>query len=185
MPAESALLAGVATRYATALFELARDRRILGEVATELRELRGLIQGSHDLQRLLASPLYDRDQQGKALAAVLDRGGASDLVRNLVGLLARNRRLFVLDATIAAFLELAAKERGEVTARVVSAQPLSPQQEESLARALGQAAGRTVLIDSRVEPSLLGGMVVRLGSRQIDASLGTRLRSLAAAMKGA
>jgi F-type H+-transporting ATPase subunit delta len=182
--ADSSTVAGIAGRYATALFDLAKESGQIDAIGADLQTVQAAIDQSEDLRRLIASPLFDRDQQGRAMAAVLVSLGVGQTVRNLVGLVARNRRLFALGAIIRIFGDLVAKHRGETTARVVAAQPLSPAQSDALAQALARAVGRNVRVETRVDPSLLGGLVVRVGSRQVDSSLKTKLASLSVAMKG-
>ena len=178
-------LSGLAQRYAAALFELADERKELDQVANDLVSLRAAIQESPDLQRLLASPLLDRAEQGRALAALLDRMGLGATMRNFVAVVAHNRRLFALKAMADAFLADLAHRRGEVRAEVVSARPLSDAQHQSLLETLRRAIGGKVAIDTAVDESLIGGLVVRVGSRQIDTSLKTKLLRLQLAMKGA
>ncbi|HSD34880.1 MAG TPA: F0F1 ATP synthase subunit delta [Alphaproteobacteria bacterium] len=178
-------LSGLAQRYATALFELADERKELDQIANDLVSLRAAIQESPDLQRLLASPLLDRAEQGRALTALLGRMGLGATVRNFVAVVARNRRLFALKAMADAFLADLARRRGEVRAEVVSARPLSDAQHQALLETLRRATGGKIAIDTAVDGSLIGGLVVRVGSRQIDTSLKTKLSRLQLAMKGA
>jgi F-type H+-transporting ATPase subunit delta len=178
-------LSGLSQRYATALFELADERKELDQIANDLVGLRAAIQESPDLQRLLASPLLDRAEQGRALAALLERMGLGATVRNFVAVVARNRRLFALKAMADAFLADLARRRGEVRAEVVSARPLSDAQHQALLETLRRATGGKIAIDTAVDESLIGGLVVRVGSRQIDTSLKTKLSRLQLAMKGA
>lgn len=175
----------MAGRYATALFELAESDAALDAMAADLGRIEALLNDSADLQRLVASPVFGADDQGRAFAAILDRAGIKGLVANFVGLVIRNRRLFALPAMIAGFKQLLAKKRGEVTADVASAHPLSETQLQSLRQALKAATGREVQINTRVDEGLLGGLVVKVGSRMIDSSLKTKLNSLKLAMKEA
>lgn len=185
MASENVSVAGLAGRYATALFELAAESNTLDAVATDLARLRKAIDGSADLARFVRSPVFTREEQGRAIAAVLDRLGVNQLTKNFIGLLAQKRRLFALPGIVAAFDLLLANKRGELSATVVSAQPLKPAQRSSLAAALKDSMKREVRITETVDPSLLGGMIVKLGSRQIDSSLKTKLSRLERAMKGA
>ena len=182
--ADSSTVAGIAGRYATALFDLAREGNQIDAVAGDLAKVEAAIDQSADLRRLISSPIFDREQQGRAMGAVLASLGVGQTVKNLVGLVARNRRLFALSAIIRTFGDLVARHRGETTARVVSAQPLSEAQSEALAKALARAVGRNVRVETRIDPKLLGGLVVRVGSRQVDSSLRTKLANLSVAMKG-
>jgi F-type H+-transporting ATPase subunit delta len=178
-------LSGLAQRYAAALFELADERKELDQVANDLVSLRAAIQESPELQRMLASPLLDRVEQGRALAAILERMGLGATVRNFIAVVARNRRLFALKSMADAFLADLANRRGEVRAEVVSAKPLSDGQHQALLETLRRATGGKIAIDAAVDESLIGGLVVRVGSRQIDTSLKTKLLRLQLAMKGA
>lgn len=175
----------MAGRYATALFELAESDAALDAVAADLGRIEALINDSADLRRLVASPVFGADDQGRAFAAILERAGIKGLVANFVGLVIRNRRLFALPAMIVGFTQLLAKKRGEVTADVASAHPLSEAQLANLRQALKAATGRDVQINTRVDEGLLGGLVVKVGSRMIDSSLKTKLNSLKLAMKEA
>lgn len=176
---------GVAGRYATALFELAVDRGAIDTVAADLAQLQAMIDESADLRRLIRSPLFSRDQQSAAMDAVLAGAGLSELVRNFVGVVAQNRRLFALEGMISAYRELVAKHRGEVTAEVVSATPLSESQRIAVESALKQAVGTDVMVRAEVDPELIGGLIVKVGSRMVDSSLRTKLQRLQLAMKGA
>ena len=176
---------GVAGRYATALFELAVDRHVIDEVANDLQTLQSMIDESADLRSLIRSPLFSREQQSDAMGAVLASAGLSDLVRNFVGVVAGNRRLFALEGMIDAYRGLVADHRGEVTATVTSAAALSDSQRSAVEQALKQAIGSNVSVSTDVDPDLIGGMVVRVGSRMVDSSLRTKLQRLQLAMKGA
>jgi len=182
---EATGVSGLAERYARALFDLADEDRALDQVAADLKSMAAMLAASGDLRRLIRSPVLGRAVQGQAIAALGNAAGLSHLTRNFLGLLARNRRLFALPEMIEAFLADLAARRGEVTAHVVSAEPLSARQSAALAEALRKAAGAKLAIDQRVDPGLLGGLVVRLGSRMIDASLKSKLTRLEHAMKGA
>ena len=183
--AEGTGTSGIADRYATALFELARDSSAIDGTADDLTRLQAMIDESVDLRRLLRSPMFSREAQSKAMEAVLERAGLSQLTRRFVGVVARNRRLFALEGMIRAFRTQLARYRGEVTAQVTTAAPLSQRQREMLEDALKSALGAKVAIDARTDPALLGGMVVRVGSRMVDSSLKSKLDRLQLAMKGA
>ncbi len=176
---------GVAGRYALALLELAEEQGSLDQVAGDLRDLKTMIGESEDLRRLLRSPLFGRAQQESAITAILEKAGAGDLTTKFVLVVARNRRLFALRGMIDAYLSELAKKRGEVTARVTSARPLNDAQSKALTEALRRAVGSKVTVESAVDADLLGGLVVRVGSRMVDASLKTKLMKLQQAMKGA
>jgi F-type H+-transporting ATPase subunit delta len=176
---------GVAGRYASALFELADEARSLDQVAQHLQTLRNLVSESPDLARLIASPVIGRDQQGKALLAVLDAVGISGLTRSFIGTVAANGRARDLPALASAFLAELARRRGETTATVTSAVPLTPTQLQQLSDTLrGVLGGAKVSIDARVEPDILGGLVVKVGSRLFDSSIRSKLQRLQLAMKG-
>ena len=178
-------LTEIAGRYATALFELADRDKALDRVAEDLRRLRKMLADSADLRRLVRSPVIDRADKGKAMAAIMDKAGFEALTRNFVGLVAANRRLFALGAMIDAYLAELARRRGEITAHVASAVPLSAAQSKAVAAAVKRAVGGNITIEHRTDPSLLGGLVVRVGSRMIDSSISSKLRRLEFAMKGA
>ena len=184
LASEATGVASLAERYAAALFELADERHALDAVAGDLRELRTMLQQSHDLARLLRSPVLSREDQAKAIAALSERAGLSELTRDFLGVAAGNRRLFAVPAMIEAYLNQLAERRGEVTAEITTAQPLNETQQNTLAEQLRRAVGRRVTVDLRVDPSLLGGMIVKVGSRMIDGSLKSRLHRLQLAMKG-
>jgi F-type H+-transporting ATPase subunit delta len=184
LASEATGVASLAERYGAALFELADERHVLDAVADDLRELRTMLQESQDLARLLRSPVLSREDQAKAVAALGERAGLSDLTRDFLGVVAGNRRLFAVPAMIEAYINQLAERRGEVTAEVTTAQPLNETQQNALGEQLRRALGRRVTADLRVDPSLLGGMIVKVGSRMIDGSLKSRLRRLQLAMKG-
>jgi F-type H+-transporting ATPase subunit delta len=181
---ESTGVSGLAERYAAALFELADERRTLDEVAGDLRELRTLLAGSGDLMRLVRSPVLSRAEQGKAIEAIAAQARLSKITCDFLAIVARNRRLFAVPAMIAAYLEKLAERRGEVTAEVTAAQPLSETQQTSLGDQLRRVVGSRVAIDVKVDPSLLGGMIVKIGSRMVDGSLKGQLQRLQLSMKG-
>lgn len=185
MPSEQTETSGVAGRYATALFELAADRRAIDAIAGDLSRLQAMIDESRDLRRLIRSPLFSREQQSGAMEAILRQAGLSELVRNFVAVVARNRRLFALEGMIRAYRALVARHRGEVTAEVTSATPLSEAQRAAVEQALKAAMGSSVAVRTEVDLALIGGMVVRVGSRMVDSSLRSKLQRLQLAMKGA
>jgi F-type H+-transporting ATPase subunit delta len=183
LASETTGVSGLAERYAAALFDLADERRTLDEVATNLRELRAMLQASGDFLRLIRSPILSRDQQAKATGMVAERAGLSPLVRDFLAVVARNRRLFAVPAMIEAFLAKLAARRGEVTAEVFAAQPLSEAQLAALNEQLRRSIGSRVSVDVRVDPGLIGGLVVKLGSRMVDGSIKSKLQRLQLAMK--
>ncbi len=176
---------GLAGRYATALYELAEENRALDQVAADLRSLQTMIGESSDLKRMIRSPVITRADQGKAIAEILSKAGASDLTKRFAGVLAANRRLFVLPDIIDSYLAILAGRRGEVTAQVTSAKPLTERQVADLEANLRRSIGGKVSIEPHVDPDLLGGLVVRIGSRMVDSSLRTKLQQMRLALKGA
>lgn len=176
---------GVAGRYASALFDLADNARSLDQVAEDLRAFRRMAADSADLARLIASPVVGRSLQGKALLAVLDAAGIKGLTRSFIGTVAANGRARELVAMATAFLAELASRRGETTVAVTSAVPLSPEQLQQLSDALRSVLGSAkVSVDARVEPEILGGLVVKVGSRLFDSSIRSKLARLQLAMKG-
>jgi F-type H+-transporting ATPase subunit delta len=176
--------ASLAGRYASALFDLARDQRQIESVGNSLDALGQALLDSRDFADLVSSPLVSRDEAGKAFAALAPQLGLDPITANFLGVLARNGRKNQLRSVIRAFRRLAAEHRGEVTADVTTARPLGDDQIAALKQQLRTRAGRDVAIDASVDPTILGGIVVKLGSQQIDASIRTKLNRLAQAMKG-
>lgn len=185
MATDQSVVGDIAERYALALYELADESRGLDAVAGDLTSLKALIGESADLRKLMNSPVIDRDDKIAAVARVLEQGGAGDLTRRFVGIVARNDRLFALPRMIDAFLAELARRRGEITAEVTSARPLKDDQLQALADSLRGKLGGKVAVEVKVDPSLIGGLIVRVGSRMIDASLKSKLQRLQYAMKGA
>ncbi|MGZ9107068.1 MAG: F0F1 ATP synthase subunit delta [Rhodoplanes sp.] len=175
---------GLAQRYSHALFELADEERAVDAIAKDLDSLAAMIAGSADLNRLIRSPVIAREDQFRAMTALVEAAGMHELTGKFIGLLARNRRLFVLPGIIKAFRDLLARRRGETAAEVTSAHKLSDAHIQALAAALKKAVGTDVSIADRVDPSILGGLIVRVGSRMMDSSLRTKLQRLRLAMKG-
>lgn len=175
---------GLQGRYATALFELAQNADQLDAVKGDLEMLDQAIVDSDDLRNVLRSPVISRDEQGRAMLALLDKMGVSDLTKKTVGVLCQKRRLFVLPGVIKAYLSMLSAHRGEVTAQVTSASALKEEQVEAVTGALKKVVGATVKVDLNVDPAVLGGLVVKVGSRVFDASLRTKLQKLELAMKG-
>jgi F-type H+-transporting ATPase subunit delta len=175
---------GLAGRYALALFELAQEERAVPTVERDLVALKAAIADSADLSRLVRAPVFSRDDQKRGMDAILRRMEAAPLTVRFVLLLASKGRLFVLVDVIGVFIALAAKQRGEVEAEVTSARPLDDAEIAELKAVLKTKLGRDARLDTRVDPSLLGGLVVKVGSRMIDSSLRTKLEGLRAAMRG-
>lgn len=184
MAAEDTSLTGLAGRYALALIDLADEKKELDGVAEDLRGLKAALAESEDLRRLIRSPLFTRVQQRKAMEALLEKFGVGELTQKFVLLVTQNRRLFALPGMIDAYLQELARRRGEVTAQVTSAYELSEAQQSALNDALKGVAGAKVQIDLTVDPGLIGGLIVKVGSRMIDNSLRSKLQRLQIAMKG-
>ncbi|TZG24661.1 F0F1 ATP synthase subunit delta [Sphingomonas montanisoli] len=176
--------ASLSGRYATALFELAREEKAIDAVSNSLAGLKAALTESDDFRRLTTSPLIGRDEAVKAVAAVATVMKLDAITTKFVGVLAQNRRLHQLSAVIRVFGQLAARHRGETTAEVTSAHPLEAEQVEALKAKLKSQLGRDVAVDLTVDPALLGGLIVKIGSTQIDGSIRTKLNTLAIAMKG-
>ncbi len=174
---------GIAARYATAMFELARDAKSIDAVEGDLDALEGALNISDDLSVLIRSPLYSRDAQGSAIDAIATKMGLGDLVGNTLRLMAAKRRLFVLPQLITALRGLIAYEKGEVTADVRSAKELKPAQRDALAAKLKASIGKDVKINTTVDENLIGGLVVKVGSKMIDTSIRSKLAALQNTMK--
>jgi F-type H+-transporting ATPase subunit delta len=175
----------VAGRYATALFELARDEKTVDAVKADLDRFDAMIADSPDLARLVRSPVFSAEAQGRALGAVLAKAGIEGIAANVLKLLVANRRLFVVSEVIRGFRNLVARFRGEASAQVTVAEKLSDKNLEALKAALKQVTGKDVALDVKVDPAIIGGLVVKLGSRMVDSSLRTKLNSIKNAMKEA
>lgn len=181
---KSAGTKGIADRYAAALYGLADERKALDQVAEELRAVQAMLTESEDFRRLVSSPILSREDQKKGLAAIAEKAGLSDLTSNFLGLVAQNRRLFALRDMIAAYLQRLAAARGEVSAEVVSAKTLTAAQTSALQAALKQVVGKDVAVEAKVDPAILGGLIVKVGSRMVDSSVRSKLQRLQLAMKG-
>jgi F-type H+-transporting ATPase subunit delta len=177
--------AGVADRYALALFELAQEANAVEAVKTDLERFDALVAGSADLARLVRSPVFSSEDQRKALAPILDRAGIGGLAAQFIKLTAANRRLFALRDMVRAYRELVARHKGEATANVTVAERLKDEHLAALRAALKAVSGKDVDLDVKIDPAIIGGLVVKLGSRMIDASLRTKLNAIKHAMKEA
>ena len=184
MQTTAAITASLPGRYAAALFDLAKDQGAVVAVEADLGTLAAAIAATPDFAALLQHPQVSRADAANAVAAVAGVLELGTLANNFLGVLARNGRLAALPAAISAFNAIAAADRGEVAAEVTSAHPLSPEQMEALAARLRAREGKDVKITAHVDPDLLGGLVVRIGSHQIDSSIRTRLKTLARAIRG-
>jgi F-type H+-transporting ATPase subunit delta len=179
----SQLISGVAERYASSLFELAREAGSIDAVGADLDRFQALLDESADLKRLVASPVFSADEQQRAISAIAAKAGIAGIVGNFLKVVAANRRLFALPGMIRAFRLIAAEHRGEVTAEVTSAHALTAAQEKELKSALKGVTGKDVAVNVTVDPTVLGGLIVKVGSRQIDTSLRTKLSTLKLALK--
>ena len=175
---------GLAGRYATAVFELAEAANAIDAVAADFAAIRNAIHASPDLARLVRSPAFSRETQAKALKPILEKMGVNPLTARFVQLVASKRRLFALEGIIAAYNRKVARLRGEVEAEVTSARALSAAETAELSRVLKAQLGREPRLSTRVDPHLLGGLIVKLGSRMIDSSIRTKLNGMRAAMRG-
>lgn len=183
MADEVSIVTGVAGRYATALFELARDKDQLDQVKRDLDGLQAMLDDSDDLMSLVKSPLYSAEVQDKAMSAVLAKSDFASITQNFLHVITANRRLFAVEGIIKGFKALLSHHRGEVNAEAISAAPLSDAQRAKLRDVLKEIAGQDIELNTKVDPSILGGLIVKLGSRQIDGSLRTKLNSMKTLMK--
>lgn len=179
----ASISANIAGRYAQAVFDLVKDQGGLDALATQVDSLGTALKDSDDLRTLIGSALYSREQQENAITAIAAKMGLSPLLTNTLRLMAQNRRLFALPQLVARLAELIAEDRGEITAEVVSAAPLSPEQAKKLTETLAAKSGKTVKLNTRVDEGLIGGMIVKLGSQMIDSSIRSKLASLQNVMK--
>ncbi len=178
-------MSGIAGRYASALFELAADAKQIPAVRADLERFGAMIAGSEDLQRLVKSPAYGAEEQVAAVSALLARAKIGGLAANFVKLVASKRRLFAIEGMIAAYGALADARAGVVKAEVTVAQPLSDKNRKAVAEALNAVTGKQVAVAEKVDPAIIGGIIVKLGSRMVDSSVRTKLNSLKIAMKEA
>ncbi len=183
MSETASISSGIASRYATAVFGLAKEAKKLPEVEGDLTALTEALDSSAEFRNLISSPVYSRSEQSKSVSAIAAKMGLGTIMANTLGLMASNRRLFVLRHLIAAMRNLIADERGEVTAEVTSAKKLTKAQETKIAASLKSAIGKDVNIQSTVDEAIIGGLVVKVGSRMIDSSIASKLSNLQNAMK--
>ncbi|MBO6813557.1 MAG: F0F1 ATP synthase subunit delta [Rhizobiaceae bacterium] len=183
MANSESMTSGVTMRYASALFELAVSENKITAVEKDLGRFQQLLDGSKDLAQLVNSPVFSADEQYSGIDAILTKAKITGLVGNFVRAVTRNRRLFAMPGMLAAFRKLAAEHRGEVTAEVTVAKELTAAQTKELKTTLKGVVGKDVAINATVDPSILGGIIVKVGSRQIDTSIKTRLSSLKLALK--
>lgn len=178
MSATNARASGLATRYATALFELAREKGVVEEIGGDLDRLDAMLDESDDLSELIRSPVVSREEQENAILSLAEKAELRELTGNFLGVLAQKRRLHALPEVVSAYREMLATSRGEVTAEVTAAQKLTDEQQARLKEAVERYVGQGVTLQTRVDESLLGGLVVQVGSRMLDASLKTKLQQL-------
>jgi F-type H+-transporting ATPase subunit delta len=172
-----------ALRYASALVDTAIQAKALEAIEKDLKDFEAMISASPDLQNLIRSPLFNRNQQRAAVTAIAEKAGFNSLTRNFLSLLAENRRMNIVSAVISAVKKAIQKHRGEVSASVKAAYPLTAEQTKALQEALGKATGRTVALNVDIDKTLIGGMIVTVGSKMIDDSVKRKLERLERAMK--
>ena len=184
MAGEDPITSGMAGRYATALFELALDNKAVDAVKKDLDQFDTLVSGSPDLNRLVRSPAFDADEQLKALSAILAKAGITGLAANFLHVITTNRRLFAVRDMIRAYRTLVAQHKGEVTAQVTVAEALNDKNLDALKSALKSVTGgKDIDLDVKIDPTIIGGLIVKVGSRMVDSSLRTKLNSIKLAMK--
>ena len=181
----ASISSGIAARYATAVFDLSNDAKGMKALESDLNALSSALEGSDELSTLITSPLYSRDEQGAAIGAVAKKMKLSKTMTNTLALMASKRRLFVVPQMIVALRALIADKKGEVTADVVSAKALTKAQSDKLAKTLKASVGSDVIINASVDESLIGGLVVKVGSKMIDTSVKSKLNALQNTMKEA
>lgn len=177
-------MSGIEGRYAVALFDLAEERSQLADVERDLVAIRTLLDESEEFAGFVSSPIFNRDQQSAVVVSIAKGAELGELAVNFLNVLVSNRRLRQLSAAVDSFFKLMSHHKGEVTAEVISANPLSDDQVEALREKLKAAVGSDVTLDTRVDDGLLGGLVVKVGSRMVDSSLKTKLQNLRVSMKG-
>ncbi|MGA0924734.1 MAG: F0F1 ATP synthase subunit delta [Rhodobacteraceae bacterium] len=174
---------GIAARYAKAVFELAKEDKAVAKVETDLDALEAALADSADFRALISSPVYSRDEQAGAIAALAKKMGLSTIVSNVLALMSNKRRLYILPQLVQALRAAIAEDKGEITAEVTSAKALTKTQADKLAKALASSVGKSVKISATVDEKLIGGLVVKMGSKMIDTSIASKLNSLQNAMK--
>ena len=183
MSEPASISAGIAERYATAIFEIAEENKSLESLESGINDLSAALNESEDFRTLIQSPLIARSEQRGAIMAIAEKMGLEESLKNALGLMADRRRLFVLPQLLRALRERIATSRGEVTADVITAQELSADQKKKLAETLKSNVGKTVTLNTAVDESLIGGMIVQVGSKMIDTSIRSKLSQLQNAMK--
>ncbi|MDQ2090182.1 F0F1 ATP synthase subunit delta [Marimonas arenosa] len=183
MSEPASISTGIAARYATAVFGLAKETKAIKAIEADIEALDAVLGDSADFRALIHSPVYSRSEQAAAIGSIAQKMGLSETMTNTLGLMASKRRLFVLPQLVKALRDAIAEDKGEVTAEVVSAKALTKAQSDKLAKSLKASVGKTVKIKATVDESLIGGLVVKVGSKMIDTSIRSRLNSLQNAMK--
>ncbi len=183
MSEPASISTGIAHRYATAVYDLAKESDKIKAVEGDLSALQEVMNNSDDFRDLIHSPIYTRDQQERAITALAGKMKLSPMMSNALALMAQKRRLFVLPQLVQTLREIIAVEKGEVTADVTSAQALTKTQADKLAKSLNASTGKTVTLNQTVDESLIGGLIVKVGSKMIDTSIRAKLNSLQNAMK--
>ena len=183
MSEPASISSGIAARYATAVYDLAKEAKKVKDLEKDLDSLSGALDASAEFKDLISSPIYSRAQQGDAIAAIAKKMKMSGIMTNTLSLMASKRRLFVLPQLVAALRAAIAEDKGEVTADVVSAKALTKTQSDKLAKSLKATMGKTVTINATVDESLIGGLIVKVGSKMIDTSIRSKLANLQNAMK--
>lgn len=183
MSEPASISAGIAARYATAVFELVKEEKGLKALETDVAALSSALKDSPDLRALIASPIYSREDQTRAVTAVAAKMGLSPTLSNTLALMGQGRRLFVLPQLLSALQAMIADEKGEVTAEVTAAAALTKAQADKLAKSLSTSVGKTVKLNTTVDDSLIGGLIVKVGSKMIDTSIRSKLASLQNSMK--
>ncbi len=183
MSETASISTGIAARYATAIFQLAKEEKSLPAVEKDVDALDAVLKDSADFRDLIHSPVYSREAQGKAVTAIAKKMDLSQNLTNLLGLMASKRRLFVLPQLVRALRELIADEKGEVAAEVTAAKELTKAQQDKLAETLKSSVGKDVKINLAVDESLIGGLIVKVGSKMIDTSIRSKLANLQNSMK--
>ena len=183
MSEPASISSGIASRYAKAVFELAKESKTVGKIETDLDTISGALNESADFNNLISSPIYSREEQAVAIAAIAKKMGLTATMTNVLSLMATKRRLFVLPQLVEGLRAAIAVDKGEVTADVVSAKALTKAQADKLAKTLAANVGKDVKINATVDEALIGGLVVKVGSKMIDTSIRSKLNSLQNAMK--
>lgn len=183
MSEPASITSGIAQRYATAVFELARDSSKLAEVANDLTALETALAESDDFTALISSPFYSREEQAAAVAAIAKKMGLTEALTGALGVMAQKRRLFVLPQLIVSLRRMISEDKGEVVAEVTAAKSMTKAQQDKLAKALKASMGKDVKINLAVDESLIGGLIVKVGSKMIDSSIASRLNALQNSMK--